>query len=351
MPRDAPAGAAPDAYRPLVEVWRGPLVESIHHGAVVVADDEGRVLLAHGSPRIATFLRSSAKPVQALPLLASGAAERFGFDDRQIAVMIGSHGGEPFHVETVRSILARIGLDEEALRCGAHPPYYRPAAEALRAAGTPPAAIHNNCSGKHAGMLALAVALGAPVDSYLEETHPAQRRIREAVSLLSGVPPSEIATAVDGCSAPTFALPLQAAAALYARLLAPGRLEEPWGRAARRATEAMRRHPEMVAGTGRLCTVLMERGRLGLVAKIGAEGFYGFGFVEGGRGRGVALKIADGEGERSRPAAAIAALETLGLLDAEAATDLRDRFVPLLRNRRGLEVGRVVATLSLAKPD
>ena len=345
-----PVGTMGEMYRPLVEIWRGDTLESVHAGAVAVADDAGSILLAHGDPRVVTCLRSAAKPAQVLPLLASGAVDRFGFTDAEIAVMIGSHGGEPFHVAAVRSILARIGLGPEALQCGAHPPYHKPSAKALREAGEAPTVLHNNCSGKHAGMLALAVALDAPVETYLEERHPVQARIREAVATLAGLRPEAIRTATDGCSAPTFALPLAAAAVLYARLMAPdglpGDLQEP----AARAVAAMRAHPEMVAGTGRLCAAFMQAGSASLVAKIGAEGFYGFGFVRDGRGCGVALKIGDGEGERSRTAAAIATLARLGLLTGAQAADLHDTQVGPIRNHRGLLVGRVVPVLDLRTP-
>jgi L-asparaginase II len=336
-----------NGYRPLVKVWRGEIVESVHHGAVALADDSGRIVSRHGDPGIVTYLRSAAKPAQILPLLASGAADRFGFSEAEIAIMIGSHGGEPFHVETVRSILARLGLDEEALQCGAHPPYHKPSARALRQAHQQPGALHNNCSGKHAGMLALAVHLGAPVETYLEESHPVQQRIRGAIATLTGVAPGAIVTATDGCSAPNFAVPLGAAAALFARLVAPHALPADLREAAGRATRAMRRHPEMVAGTERLCTALMQAGSHGLIAKIGAEGFYGLGYTRDGRGYGLALKVADGDGERARPTAVIAALRAVDVIDEATAADLLERFVGPLRNHRGIVVGRVGSCLDL----
>jgi L-asparaginase II len=327
--------------RPLVEVLRGERVESVHHGAVVLVDDAGGLVAAHGDADLVTYLRSSAKPAQVLPLLLSGAAERFGFTEAEVAVMIGSHGGEPFHLEAVRSILKRAGLGEDALQCGAHPPFYRPAARALRLAQQEPSPLHNNCSGKHAGMLALAVHLSAPVGTYLEPAHPVQQRIRDVIARLAGMDTAAIGLAVDGCSAPTFAIPIRAAAALYARLLAPGSLPEDLGRAARRAVTAMRAHPEMVAGTGRLCTDLMQRGGDGVIAKIGAEGFYGLGYARGGRGFGLAIKISDGDGERARPTAAIEALRQLGVLSEPEAAGLLERHVGPIRNHRGFLVGRI----------
>ena len=332
--------------RPLVEVRRGDLVESVHAGGIAVAGATGRVLLAHGDPAGVTYLRSAAKPAQVLPLLAAGGAERFRFTEAEIAVMIGSHGGEPIHVEAVRSILDKVGLPEAALQCGAHAPFHRPSAQFLREAGRRPSALHNNCSGKHAGMLALSLAIGAPHDRYLEESHPVQQRIRRAVGALAGVAPEAIPTAIDGCSAPTFALSLAAAATFYARLVEPSGMPSDLADAAGRAVAAMRRHPEMVAGTDRLCTDLM-RAAPGLVAKIGAEGFYGLAWTGDGSGRGAALKIGDGDGDRARPAAALALLRSQGVLAPAAAEALADRHAPPLRNHRGLLVGRLHPVLDL----
>ena len=336
-------------YAPLVQVWRGDTVESVHFGAIAVADSRGRVLAACGDPGTITFLRSAAKPVQVLPLLASGAAERFGLLDEEIAVMAGSHGGEPFHVEAVRSILRKIGLDESALQCGVHAPYHRPTAQALRRRGAEPTALHNNCSGKHAGMLALAVQLGAPVSTYLEVDHPVQVRIRAAIEELAGLDPGSSRVATDGCSAPTFAMPLRHAARMYARLVQAGR-RGPMDAAAARVVAAMRRHPEMVAGTDRLCTKLMRAGGGGLIAKIGAEGYCGLGWRRDDAGVGAALKIADGDGLRARPSAAIEALLQMGLLDRPVAAALVARFAPDLKNRRGLPVGRVEPVFDLGAP-
>lgn len=345
--RESARSEPPQGYRPLVVVRRGGVVESVHHGAVVIADASGRVDLAHGDPETVTFLRSAAKPIQALPLLQSGAVQRFGLTDGEVAVMIGSHGGEPFHVAAVQSILKKIGLGEEALQCGAHPPFHKPSAKALREAGLPPSAIHNNCSGKHAGMLALAVHLRAPIATYLDPQHPVQTHILEVLAEVSGRPASAIPLAVDGCSAPTFALPLASAAVLYARLVSPQGLRPELAEAARRAVATMRGRPEMVAGTDRICTALMREGQAGLIAKIGAEGFYGLGFERDGRGFGIALKVADGDGERARSTAAIEALRQLGLVTDEVASGLLERFVGEIRNHRGLSVGRVEPAFAL----
>jgi L-asparaginase II len=335
-------------YVPLVEVRRGEIAESVHFGAIEVVDARGRRVAAAGALEQPVVLRSTAKPAQVLPLLDSGGAERYRFSEAEIAVMIGSHGGEPFHVAAVRSILAKIGLDESALQCGAHAPYHRPSALALRQSLQEPTALHNNCSGKHAGMLALAVHLAAPIDRYLDPDHPVQQRIRARIESLAGLASGTAPLLIDGCSAPTFAMPLPSLALLYARLALPAGCAGDADPSVRRAVAAMRGHPEMIAGTGRLCTALMRTDRSGLLAKIGAEGMYGLAWEQGGTGYGLALKISDGEGQRARLSVALEALRQLEVLSADEASGLRAQFVEEVRNHRGLVVGSVRTTFHLA---
>ncbi|MEE9471152.1 MAG: asparaginase, partial [Gemmatimonadota bacterium] len=236
--REIGASGRASGYVPLVEIVRGDVVESVHHGAISIVTDAGLSLAAAGDPATVTFLRSAAKPIQILPLLAEGAADRFGLTAEEIAVIIGSHGGESRHLDTVRSILKKTGLDESALRCGIHSPMHPPAARELRAGGREPTVLHKNCSGKHAGMLALAVALGAPVETYLEPDHPVQVRIRSAIQTFADLPDGGLKMAVDGCSAPTFALTLDRAALTFARLLAPSGPPEPFRSSAQRVVAA-----------------------------------------------------------------------------------------------------------------
>jgi L-asparaginase II len=319
----------------------------VHHGAIAVVGAGGDLLAAAGDPETPVYLRSAAKPAQVLPLLRDGAAERFGLDDESVAVMIGSHGGETVHREAVRGILRRIGLGEDALQCGAHAPFHRPTALDLQRRGIEPTALHNNCSGKHAGMLAQAVHRGDDPRTYLDPDHPVQRDIRAVVETLCGLPAGAARPATDGCSAPTFAVPLRAAALLYARLAAPDGAPAALSAPLRRAAGAMRRHPVMIAGTDRLCTALIGESGGAVLAKIGAEGVFGLAFAGG---TGMALKIADGDNARARFSAALEALRQLRALPPEAADDLRARFVGDPRNHRGLAVGRIRTVFDLAPP-
>ena len=347
-------------FEALVEVTRGGRVESIHYGALAVVDARGNLVAHAGDPDLATYLRSTAKPFQLLPLVegeqettphvttaqASSGARRFGFTDQELAVMAASHSGEPRHVETVQAILAKIGLGEGELQCGAHWPANESASRALRESGRQPTPIHNNCSGKHAGMLAQCLARGLSTHDYLDPGHPVQVAIRQTLAEMSGVAADAIGVGIDGCSAPCFALPLRACAQAFARLADPSGLHQPRGDAVRRIVSAMTAYPEMVAGEGRLDTDLMRAAGGALLSKGGAEGYHGLAVLP--TGLGIALKIVDGNGQRGAGPVAIEALRQLGALDAEATTRLRDHHCPALKNHRGLEVGEVRPIFRLA---
>lgn len=210
-----------------VHVTRGALVECVHRGHLAVADASGRLVRAAGEPQYVTYARSSAKPLQAVPVVASGAADRFGLTAPELALLCASHSGEPMHVQAVLRMLAKIGEDESALRCGAHPPYHKPSAAAIRQAGAAPTPVHNNCSGKHTGMLALAKQLGAPTDGYMRPDHPVQQAMLRAVAAFAGVSPEDVVLGTDGCGVPVFGLPLASLAAAYARLGAPNESGKP----------------------------------------------------------------------------------------------------------------------------
>ena len=327
---------------PLVKVTRGEAVESIHYGAIAVVDSRGVLLAGAGNPEAATFLRSAAKPFQTLPLLVSGAAQRFRFSDRELAVITSSHSGQKMHLDVVRRILQKAGVKETSLQCGAHAPFHRPTARALAQQGSRPTVLHNNCSGKHAGMLALARHWNVPLEDYLDTAHPVQKAVLETLCSYTGAVPGAVLVGVDGCSAPTFAISLRQAALGYARLLDPRFASGEAREAAQRVVFSMRGYPQMVGGTNRLDTWLMKAIGKSFIAKIGAEGFYGLAYREGQRGIGIALKIADGDGERARTAATVHLLDQLGLLGkAKASEILRSQGLPEIRNVRGRIVGMV----------
>ena len=328
----------------LVEVWRGGCVESEHRGAIAVMDAHGKLIARAGDVSLVSYLRSSAKPFQLLPLVDSGAADRFGFTGAELAVMAGSHSGEPRHVAAVQSVLDKIGLSEDALQCGIHVPFNADSAKALRAAGREPTALHNNCSGKHAGMLAQAIDRGLSTHDYLDPQHPVQVTIRQRLAELGGIPFDEIGVGVDGCSAPCYAMPLQAAALAFARL-ADARDD-----GLRRVAQVMMAYPEMVGGEGRLDTDLMRAAPGRVVSKGGAEGYHGMGILQPAvPALGVAIKIGDGDGRRGTHPVVIEVLRELGVLDADAVAALRSYHTWPITNHRGLEVGEVRANFSLTR--
>ncbi|HLL73839.1 MAG TPA: asparaginase [Pyrinomonadaceae bacterium] len=345
-------GASAAAGAPLVFVARGGVVESIHRVHVAAVDGAGRLVASLGSPGAVFFLRSCCKPHQAIPLVASGAADHFKITPEELAVACGSHNGEEVQRRAVVSLLGKAGLAPGALKCGAHEPYGRQAANQLEERGEQPSALHNNCSGNHAGMLALARHTGASVETYDLSENPAQQAILRAVSQFTGVPAEEIELAIDGCGAPTFAVPLQAAALAAARLVAPPVEWDAETRAAcARLTAAMNEHPALVAGEGELDTELMRRCGGRLVSKVGAEGMYTAGVRPCGRwprGLGLAMKIEDGDKkDRARPAAAVRLLRQLGVLNDEDVGALAKFASQTITNHRGDRVGETRAEFEL----
>jgi L-asparaginase II len=276
----------------LIEVSRGAVVESRHRGAAVVVDSRGGRRAAWGDVDAAVFPRSSVKPLQALPLVESGAVERFGVSPRELALACGSHGGEPDHIAAAREWLARLGLTEDDLICGPHPPLGREAAKALIRIGCEPSPLHNNCSGKHLGFLTLAMHLGVPLNDYGHPEHPVQREVRRVLFEMGGTDLSSAAVAGDGCGVPVVAMPLVAVARAFALLAAPDDLPRARGTAARQVVSAMTAHPYFVGGTGRFDTLVTERAGGRILVKGGAEGVCAAALVE--RGLGFAVKIDDG---------------------------------------------------------
>lgn len=330
----------------VVEVTRGGEVESAHRGAIVVISGDGEVVASLGRVSSRVFYRSAAKPFQAIPLIESGAADRYRLTPGELAVIIGSHSGEAIHREVVGSILAKAALPVELLQCGTHMPFDEGTAKALRAAGERPDLLHNNCSGKHAGMLALARHVGAPAETYLDPTHPIQRMILARLAQFAAVREEEVGIAVDGCSAPVFAVSLQAMARSYARLVAPpDDLSEGSREAARRVVAAMLEAPEMVGGTRqRLDTDLMRALPGQIVSKVGAEGVQLLGLLpcpRYPRGLGIAIKIEDGDTRRARDPVVLETLRQLGLFESGIPDSLVGYARSQVTNHRKLPVGEV----------
>ncbi len=329
----------------LVEVLRGTLVESRHRGSVAVLDADGRRVLALGDVERAVYPRSAIKALQALPLVESGAADRFGFGAEELALACASHSGEPGHVATATRMLERAGLDASALKCGAHWPIHQPSAHALARSGRVATALHNNCSGKHAGFLCTACAMGADCAGYVDPVHPVQREVKAVLESLTGASLSQDVCAVDGCSVPTWAVPLSALAQAFARFgvgagMTPGR-----AKAAARLRAACAEKPWHVAGTGRFCTEIMQAFGRRLFVKTGAEGVYCAALPE--QGLGIAVKCDDGAG---RAAEVIVASVIARLLSDPSDRAALERFVrPTLRNWNGIAVGGLRPTEALVK--
>jgi L-asparaginase II len=338
----------------LVEVRRGSIVESRHRGHIVAVDGSGKEIARLGDPTTVTFMRSSAKPHQALPLIATGAADRFQFTDREIAIACGSHSGEPIHAETVFGMLRKIGLDEKSLKCGVHEPFDRETARKMNKRGERPSPLQNNCSGKHAAMLALAVHLGAPVKTYDHPQNPVQLAAIETISQFSAFRTEDIALGVDGCGVPVFGLSIVAMALMYARLvLPPATLPSATIQASKRIVDAMGAYPELVGGTReRFDTEVMRATQGRVVSKVGAEGVYTAGVLpcdEWPKGLGLAFKIEDGEDRRARPTVAIESLRQLGVLDGKALESLAPYSKFPISNHRGDIVGEIRPNFELER--
>jgi L-asparaginase II len=328
-------------------LWRGSILESRHHLQVVVAGPDGRIEAATEQASLVTTFRSSAKPFQLLPLVERGHAERWGFSDEQLAVMAASHTGSSSHRALVAGILDRLGLEDRDLACGFHEPLDPDARAELRAHPELSSPLYNNCSGKHAGMLCLALSEGWPVAGYQRAEHPVQQCLRRAVAETCGLPVDEVAVAVDGCSASVFGLPLAAMARGFAQLAAAAPDGDTRARALHRIREAMGRHPRVVGGAGRFSTLLMEATGGRLVAKGGAEGLECVAIPR--RGLGVAVKCQDGQ-SRAVPPATIALLEQMGELSSEERARLEEARRPRVFNHAGIEVGFMEPALEILTP-
>lgn len=325
---------------PLVEIWRGPILESIHTGHAVVCDDTGQIVHAWGDPDTVILPRSSIKMIQGLPLITSGAADKVGLTSEQLALACASHNGAAIHTDRVRAWLKDLDLTDDAFRCGPQWPDDRPANHALVRAYEKPCQMHNNCSGKHSGFLTLTQHLGAGPE-YVDPDHPVQMACLDAFEEVTQL--SSPGYGVDGCSAPNFASTIHGVARAMAFFASAHERTDMVSEAAVRLSRAMMRHPELVAGEGRACTELMRATGGKVAVKTGAEAVFTAIIPE--KKLGVAVKIVDGA-TRASECAIASILIKLGVLDARHPAALKRRNTPIL-NRRGIEVGKIKSSADL----
>lgn len=331
----------------LVNVIRGGMVESRHRGDLVVVDSNGHLISSLGNPHTITFWRSAAKPFQAIPLVEEGGIEHFGLSEKELALITSSHSGEKEHTQAVIGILKKIGLTEEALDCGAAAPMNVAAAQNFLKNNQPFKPVHNACSGKHSGMLALCVLKGWPTAGYYHSDHPLQQETLKVIAEMTEVAPADIKIGIDGCGVPVFGLPISNMALAFARLSQPeGLAKEARVKALQRICRAMISYPFYVAGTNRLDTILMELTGGRLVAKLGAESVYCVGLVN--EGMAFCLKIEDGN-YRALDPVVIKTLHNLGWLTEEEFAKLQSRRRPPLKNHRGEVVGHLEASEALSR--
>jgi L-asparaginase II len=322
----------------LVEITRGPVVESRHRGAIAIVDGAGRTRVAIGDVAQPVFPRSAVKPLQALALVESGAADRYGFGSAELALACASHNGEPRHVATAMKMLAAAGRSEADLECGTQSPAYREAADALVRTGNVPRVIHNNCSGKHSGFICVAAHRGVPVAGYVRPDHVVQHQVTSILAAMTDTVLDDRVRGVDGCSIPTFAIPLERIALGFARFVTGTGIAAERARAAARLFDAVSAEPFLIAGSDRFCTdtLTLLRGRL--IVKGGAEGVYCAGFPESGLG--VAIKCDDGAGRAAETVMA-AVIDALLPLNAGEREAFADRLTPPILNRAGAKVGEI----------
>jgi L-asparaginase II len=322
----------------VVEATRGALVESAHRGAGAVVDADGRLVMTFGDADRPVYPRSAVKALQALPLVASGAADPLGLSDKEIALSCASHSGSEDHVATARALLAKVGRDERALECGAHWPLGENEARALALAGRTPTALHNNCSGKHAGFICLSYAMGVDPKGYVEPGHAVQREVKASIEAMTGASLSEEMRGVDGCSIPTYAIPLVALARGFARLGTGHGLSPERRNAAARIRAAVAAHPLTIAGRGRFDTEVMSLLGARVFTKSGAEGVFCAALPE--VGLGLAVKADDGAGRAAQVMIA-ALIRRFGGFDDERDARFMRFVSPRLFNWNGAEVGRL----------
>ncbi|MCL6454801.1 MAG: asparaginase [Alicyclobacillus sp.] len=337
------ANAAP-VQNPMVTVSRGGIVESFHHGVVSIVDGAGKQIAHYGDTRLVTFARSSAKPIQAIPVVESGALEAFGLEEADLALFCASHSSELQHTDRVAKVLERIGLDESYLKCGGHIPHSMETYDRLIREGKRPTSLYSNCSGKHSGMLTYCQQTGTDPNTYHLPEHPLQQRILEILSELTEVPAADIVLGTDGCGVPCFALPVENWARAMAKFTVPE--TQSHGEAMRRIVQAMGRYPALVGGTGRFDTDLMTATNGRIVAKGGAEGFIIV--IDTEHQWGLAAKMKDGNARGIAPVV-IQALLQMDALSQKERTLLGRYERPELRNTRDEVIGHITAEFELVR--
>lgn len=343
---------APD----LVLNWRGDVIENSHIVHAAIVDSNNKLLYSLGDPSRLTLARSAAKPFQALAILETGAAEKFGFDDADVALISGSHNCEEKHVSRVKAMLQKVGVTEQDMRCGGHPSLSKVINTGWIKSDFKPTAVYSNCSAKHVGMLAAAKALGVGIEDYHLPTHPVQLKIKQIHEQLADLKPDELRWVIDGCNAPSPALPLQNMALMYAKLALASDLNSPSTKNQKRLYHAMATHPDMIGGDSRFCTDFMRSSPGFWVGKLGAEGCYGVGIRDcqqtralGAKGGlGIAVKIEDGNIDILYAAL----MELLGRLDLgtdEVREKLKESYCTMAKNTMGIETGHVSFQMDLKK--
>jgi L-asparaginase II len=355
-PHQSPLPVGEGTAQPLFKVTRGRIIESVHYGSIAIVDANGKLISSYGDPNAVVFLRSSAKPFQAIPFVEHGGVEHYGFTPRELSISCASHEGSDLHVQTIEGMQKKIGLEESHLQCGIHMPGDADAFKSLVANNRQPGPNRNNCSGKHTAMLAYAKMCGHSLEDYLDINHPIQQDILASFSDLCLIPSQEVELGIDGCSAPNFAVPLYKAAFGFARLCDSRELSEARAVSCRKITSAITTHPEMVSGYGEFDEQLMRVGEGKIVCKRGAEGYQIIGLLPGvlapdSPGVGIALKVSDGDASsmganlesrnRVRPAVAIEILRQLGAISSKQRQALAG-FGPQrpVTNLRGIVTGQ-----------
>lgn len=330
----------------LVKTYRGSLVDLVTTGSAVVSDADGKLLYSVGDPDGVSYARSSAKLMQAVVPVMCGAADAYGLNTQELAQIAASHSGEPIHVDTVRSILRKAQIPESALQCGAHYPFKEDVAEAMKARGEKPADVHNNCSGKHAGMLITTKYLGEDLETYYQVGHPHQKRILKTIADICGVTPESIVIGLDGCGVPVHAMPIRQFAYGMARLGMPEKLPEPYREGARRVVSAVMEHPLNASGSDRIDYKIMSRYPGKVVVKSGANGYFA-GAIPG-QGIGFAIKTNDGISQM-RNIVLIELLSQIGVIPKEDLDDFKDEHHVKVFNHKNELAGYSEAAFTLKK--